>query len=41
MLGHVKDPVDGTTTLVDYTESGRQHRSSPAGVEVRRSLRGS
>jgi hypothetical protein len=31
MLGHIKDPVDGTATLVGYTETGKWHRSS---VEV-------
>ncbi|MGA7989767.1 MAG: hypothetical protein WCB51_15365 [Candidatus Dormiibacterota bacterium] len=31
MLGHIKDPVDGTATLAGYTETGRRHRSS---VEV-------
>jgi hypothetical protein len=28
MLGHIKDPVDGTATLVGYSETGRRHRNS-------------
>jgi hypothetical protein len=28
MLGHMKDPVDGTATLVGYTETGKRHRAS-------------
>ncbi len=28
MLGHMTDPVEGTATLVGYTETGRRHLSA-------------